>query len=129
MPANAIETLVEQILRATTADAQRLPSKCEARQFAQELFHALFPAVCQPALADAQRLESELKRLHIALENLLRSTHREEAMALARTFFAALPEIHRVMCEDAAALYDSDPAARSREEVIQSYPGFYAVAQ
>lgn len=129
MPANAIETLVEQILNATMADAQRLPSKCEARQFAQELFHALFPAVCQPALADAQRLESELKRLHIALENLLRPTHREDAMELAKTFYAALPAIHRLMIEDAAALYDSDPAARSVAEVIQSYPGFYAVAQ
>ena len=129
MPAEAIESLVAQILNAMTAESKRLPSKCEARQFAQDLFHALFPAVCNPELTQAQRLESELKRLHIALENLLRPTHREDAQALAREFFAALPAIHRLQCEDAAALYETDPAARSIEEVIQSYPGFYAVAQ
>ena len=93
MPTNAIETLVAQILQATTPEAQRLPSKCEARQFAQDLFHALFPAVCNPQLNDAQRLESELKRLHIGLENLLRPAHREAAPALACEFFAALPVI------------------------------------
>jgi serine O-acetyltransferase len=129
MPANAIETLVAQILQVTNGEANRLPSKCEARQFAQDLFHALFPAVCNPSLLQEGRLESELKRLHIALENLLRPMHREAAVKLAQEFFAALPQVHRLMWEDAAALHESDPAARSVEEVIQSYPGFYAVAQ
>jgi serine O-acetyltransferase len=129
MPAESIAQLVAQVLNATMAEAQRLPSKCEARQFAQDLFHALFPAVCNPDLAQAQRLESEFKRLHIALENLLRPTHNGDAQALAREFFAALPAIHRLQVADANALYETDPAARSVAEVIQSYPGFYAIAQ
>ncbi len=42
-------------------------------------------------------------------------------------FFDALPGIQRVLLTDVQALYDGDPAAGSKEEVIFSYPGLYAI--
>jgi serine O-acetyltransferase len=39
----------------------------------------------------------------------------------------ALPEIRAVLALDVEALFEGDPAARSREEVILSYPGFHAI--
>ena len=43
------------------------------------------------------------------------------------TFMSRLPEIHRVLLTDVQAAFDGDPAAQSKEDIIFSYPGFFAV--
>lgn len=43
------------------------------------------------------------------------------------TFLTKLPELHRVLLKDVQAAFDGDPAAQSKEEIIFSYPGFFAV--
>ncbi len=43
-------------------------------------------------------------------------------------FEKGLPRIHAMLIEDAQAILDGDPAARSLTEVISTYPGFYALA-
>lgn len=50
-----------------------------------------------------------------------------DAERLATEFFEQVPEIRRLLALDAQAAYDGDPAARSIEEIIYCYPGFYAV--
>ena len=42
-------------------------------------------------------------------------------------FFDELPGIQQILLTDVQALYDGDPAAASKEEVIFSYPGLYAI--
>ena len=42
-------------------------------------------------------------------------------------FFANVPEIQRMLLTDLQAGFDGDPAAKSKEEIIFSYPGFYAI--
>lgn len=41
-------------------------------------------------------------------------------------FFSRFPDIQRMLLLDAKAGYDGDPAAFNREQIIFSYPGFYA---
>ena len=43
-------------------------------------------------------------------------------------FLQKLPEVRRILETDAQAAYEGDPAARAPEEIILSYPGFYAVS-
>ena len=60
----------------------------------------------------------------------LRSRGAAEEQAAERicdTFFSKLPDIHRMLLKDAQAGFDGDPAAKSRVDVIFSYPGFFAV--
>lgn len=47
---------------------------------------------------------------------------------LAGEFLAGLPEIKRLLIGDSQAIYEGDPAARSCEEVLICYPGFYAIS-
>lgn len=47
---------------------------------------------------------------------------------LAHEVLAELPSIKGMLIKDIQALYEGDPAARSAEEVILSYPGFYAIS-
>ena len=51
----------------------------------------------------------------------------ERTADVCTKFFDALPEIQRVLLTDVQALYDGDPAAGSKEDVIFSYPGLYAI--
>ncbi len=43
------------------------------------------------------------------------------------SFIECLPEIKRLLISDAEAIYEGDPAALSVDEVILSYPGFFAI--
>lgn len=42
-------------------------------------------------------------------------------------FFARFPELQRILLTDVQAAFDGDPAAKSKEEIIFSYPGFFAI--
>ncbi len=50
-----------------------------------------------------------------------------QASDICTKFFDQLPEIQRTLLTDVQALYDGDPAAASKEEVIFAYPGLYAI--
>jgi serine O-acetyltransferase len=49
------------------------------------------------------------------------------AEELTYSFLAKLPEIRDYLATDVSAAYDGDPAAFSKDEIISSYPGLYAI--
>ena len=51
----------------------------------------------------------------------------DKARDEARSFLQVIPGIRQVLMTDVQALLDGDPAARSQEEVILSYPGLRAI--
>ncbi|MEF2594062.1 MAG: serine O-acetyltransferase [Eggerthellaceae bacterium] len=51
----------------------------------------------------------------------------QRADEIMAAFFVELPNIQRVLLTDVQALFDGDPAAGSKEEVIFAYPGLYAI--
>ena len=53
---------------------------------------------------------------------------RADADGLATEFLRRIPELRRRLALDAQAAYDGDPAAKSIDEVIYCYPGYYAVS-
>ena len=52
----------------------------------------------------------------------------QEARAICNDFMTRLPGIREMLLKDVEALYEGDPAAVSREEVMICYPGFYAIS-
>ncbi len=52
---------------------------------------------------------------------------RIKAQTLVGQFLHRVPAIREILALDAQAAYDGDPAAKSVDEVIYCYPGFYAV--
>ncbi len=50
-----------------------------------------------------------------------------ESEKITDAFLAALPEVQRVLATDLQATFEGDPAAKSKEEIIFSYPGFFAI--
>jgi len=51
-----------------------------------------------------------------------------DSESAAYRIISKIPEIKCSLIKDAQAMYEGDPAANSPEEVILSYPGFYAVS-
>jgi serine O-acetyltransferase len=52
----------------------------------------------------------------------------EQGHRLALELLKEIPSIRRTLATDVAASYDGDPAAKSYDEIIFSYPGIFAVA-
>lgn len=52
----------------------------------------------------------------------------KDTEAIAYEIVSLIPEIKVKLLKDVQAIYEGDPAARSPEEVILSYPGFYAIS-
>lgn len=51
----------------------------------------------------------------------------KQAQEQCDRFFARLPYVQQMLMKDVQAAFDGDPAAQSKEDVILSYPGLFAV--
>ena len=107
------------------------PSPAEVGVFFNSLLGTLFAEYTQLTFDSPEHFEKHVHALQLELDRIVRfNPHKGkvDVGAIAGQFFDALPQIHQKLDEDVAAMYEGDPAAKSRSEVIQTYPGFYAVA-
>ena len=107
------------------------PSPQKVADFFTELLGTLFPEFTQSSFSSRKELSVHFDRLQIELDKMIIG---EPARAGSRTdlaaelFFNSLPEIYTKLQGDINAMYNGDPAAKSKSEVIRTYPGFYAIA-
>ncbi|MGD0338801.1 MAG: serine O-acetyltransferase EpsC [Bacteroidota bacterium] len=107
-----------------------LPSKPKAQQFVDQLIHFLFPITAGVSLS-IQQLELRLMHLRLEFEELLEPLacyFKHPLTELTDSYFNNLPVAYELLLKDAKAIEEFDPAAYSIEEIIISYPGFYAIA-
>ncbi len=71
---------------------------------------------------------SDLKRQITASYSFFGEESVMDTESLAYDILAAIPKIKASLIKDIQAIYEGDPAARSPEEIILSYPGFYAIS-
>ncbi len=113
------------------------PDRQEIVKVIHELQALLFPMAFRreyPDMADETLLSRALYRLRDQLTAAMRFQNLDEEAARAAAdricagFAKRLPEIKRLLLLDVEALYEGDPAASCREEVMITYPGFRAVS-
>lgn len=140
-----LESVVAQLLDSYDLDAtsQRLPAKDAVIAALDGIRRLLFPGFyADEALPCGSRrfhVGTWLCQLHGQLTQLITRAERHhapdraaselegEASAVAGDFLTALPAIREQLRLDAEAALEGDPAARSLEEVILTYPGFEAI--
>ena len=121
----------------------QFPSRPALRRILRELGAALFPLRLGPPELTAGNenawveatLESTLSQLGAQIAIELRIARPgidsvEEGLEVDRiigAFAASLPDIRRLLDEDVEAGYANDPAARSVDEVLLSYPSLAAI--
>lgn len=122
------KNFIKQLLQ-NNAKAGNLPDKDLAHQFIDDIFQFLFI----PKTGVNQKetdLEKGLYALKSHLATLVYDVVNDGAKSQtqADVFFETLPDVYTALQKDAAAFIANDPAALNVSEVLQAYPGFYAIA-
>ncbi|MBO5375102.1 MAG: serine acetyltransferase [Clostridia bacterium] len=115
-----------------------LPDRDEIISILNDVKRLMFPAYFAPneAKGDALAFSEPLlysiygrikKQISLALSFKKKGDVGAEAEKIATRFISELPKIHKILITDAEAAFEGDPAAGSKEEIIFSYPGFYAI--
>ncbi len=111
-------------------DCDKCPSTVLIPQFFTNLLGILFPNFSSSPVLDFAEFEKRLQMINMELVQILSRSAEEGIDPVKQTndFFAGLPDVYAKLQLDIDAMFSGDPAAKSREEVIRSYPGFYAIA-
>lgn len=75
----------------------------------------------------AHSLEEQVRRVLVLEEGADEEEAVRRAGTVTRAFLGRLPEVRRRLLSDVQAAYEGDPAARSHDEIILSYPGLRAI--
>ena len=78
--------------------------------------------------AELSNIESRLTDFKNEFKEILCSVTEDHETLKTDSFFASFPMIYEMLENDAQAILDNDPAAKSLEEIMFSYPGFFAIA-
>ena len=128
---SAPSALLEQLLltrRKYSLPAQLRPM---ALQFAPQVLGMLFPHYSGSVVCSEEAVEDDVIRVAEALAHLERAIgtlHEVMPEQLVERFLEGLPAVLLTLEADAQAILEGDPAARSYDEVVLTYPGFYAIA-
>ncbi len=123
-------------------DCSNLPSKRAIEQACEELLQLVFPGFLDSQAVRSEELEllTTARVAHVVAQlkhEVARSLrmregdledHSEEAEKVVCAFLRELPTVRRLLRTDVEAAYEGDPAARSFEEIILSYPCIEAIA-
>lgn len=104
-----------------------IPSTEEAGKLIDALLAFLFPVIStdnRPVAVQFEHLHRQMLRLIHPLADELA----DKPLQITNQFFEQLPQVRAALLEDAEAFLQFDPAATCIEEVVSTYPGFYAVS-
>ena len=112
-----------------------VPSRNEVIEIIKRIQCLIFPSYFSYD-KDSGKSQAEIAELVFAsLKRQLTSAYSffdEESLvdteSVAYEIMDRIPYVKEMLLKDVIALYEGDPAARSAEEIILSYPGFYAIS-
>lgn len=108
-------------------NGDRIPDKIQTEIWIEALFNWLF--AIDAALDDYNAFLKREKELQSELTEIIRSVLEEEKVEIVvSSFFESLASVHRQLNADLDTIFNFDPAAKSRNEVLAAYPGFFAIA-
>lgn len=102
-----------------------------SQEFIDRLLALLFPHFSERPDCNPPAIHCEVDEVELCLRRVQASLlprYPELSPELPRRFMERLPELYSWVQQDAEAICEADPAARSVDEVILTYPGFYAIA-
>lgn len=116
---------IKRILEKKNSNSAGFFDKTKMEDFVRELYSVLF---LSQEINTENQLQHEFEQLDQLLLNLIKSTTQDEVAAEkhAEDFFLALPDIYNKLILDAESILEFDPATESLEEILLSYPGFFA---
>lgn len=120
------DTFITQIYQKHQ-DCNHCPARENIANYFDDLLGLIFPYFSNNPISDETTLRKAFDKSKIHLNNLVETFVEDKEQAVDQ-FYEKLPQIHEELLEDVEAIYNGDPAAESKEEVIKTYPGFLAIA-
>ncbi len=117
---------IEELIQQFNPQPIRIPiNKCNLEEVIETLITQMFPICDCPDPSDIhEKLREAALILHSNLNALVGDKKADEVIEL---FFRQFPLLQQRLYKDASCYLKADPAAKSLEEVILTYPGFYAL--
>lgn len=107
---------------------RQCPRHEEIVDFFEGLLGMLFPTFARQSVPDVFWLEKGFEESREKLIGFIKYQNPDRAEEWSNAFYEFIPSFYEALQKDVDAIFSGDPAAKSREEVIRSYPGFYAIA-
>lgn len=116
---------IKKILEKKKSSSWGFFDKRKMESFVNQLYHVLF---LYQGLNTEDQIDIEFGELHKILSDLIKNTSEDEVFAEKQTddFFLVLPDLYNTLILDAESILEFDPATESLEEILLSYPGFFA---
>lgn len=92
-----------------------------------DLFKILFPEKALETIQIELLLDQNKANFITILSEIVKDKTATEILDDAESFYTDLPYLYSCMQKDAQAILDTDPAAECIQEIINSYPGFFAI--
>ena len=124
------QTFLEELFQEHQ-QRKAMPSPKEVCSFLTGLLKILFPELSDRKYERFRELELDYEQTKLQLFNILEALkfHLEKSPKyIENEFFSQLPSIREQLLVDARAISKGDPAAKNVQEVIRTYPGFFAIA-
>ncbi|MFN3998285.1 serine O-acetyltransferase [Algoriphagus sp.] len=125
-----MDSLIKKIHKAHQ-ECSECPSPRLIQQYFEDLLGLLFPEYSVQNIREEEDVKSKLENLQAQLASILTRNihlHSGDGEKLAKRFFKELELVFDWINQDVDAMFSGDPAAKSRTEILRSYPGFYAIA-
>lgn len=116
--------------------SHRVPQRDKIIAIIKELRKVIFPGYfCEEhndfffgyTLNNVWNLLMEQLKIAFSLQCETGEAVEARAQAVCEAFFRRIPYIQQMLLKDVEAEFEGDPAAESREEIIFSYPGIFAI--
>lgn len=122
---------IEKIALTHSSVKQDLVSLVEAEKFIDDLLGLLFPHFGTNHLSDETQIIQQFEYLENDLNSIITQyceSRNLDPKKISSDFFKEIDSVYESLLLDARAIFDGDPAARSIDEVIIAYPGFFAIS-
>ncbi len=93
-----------------------------------DLFFILFPEKALNTDEIKSLWEQNKKDFKTILIKICTQKSSNEILEITESLYSEIPDLYNSLQKDAQAILDTDPAADCIEEIINSYPGFLAIA-
>ena len=136
---NVTQEMMESYNTRITAGVERgsaLPDRAEVILALKDIRKLFFPAffAAEDAREDLEHFaEAILNNIYFRMKKQLERAYcfmgecHSVAEENAKAFMKALPAVRNTLFTDLDATFEGDPAAKSKEEIVFCYPGFYAI--
>ena len=116
---------LDKIVEKLSVNSKRLPiDKLELENTIEVLFHQILFPIC----AEDCDTRKDIQCVHkVLIQNISNLIKKEDALQIVGSFINELPAFQKKLIVEAECFLTNDPAAKSVEEVVLTYPGFFAL--